>query len=1780
MAIKYNNKQVKVVKFDNNDVKKIIKDKIVVWEKPYTLTESSVDSSVVTYKWKTTNEPSVAAGSIITKTKKSDTKFDAEVYNEDTITLSYNTDISKGAIADIVRVDGVEKASGASIAVSKDVNVEVIAVGKPASLVIDLDQGVNRFDVKYVDTNGQVQWVEFEDSATHTISDIWSGSEVTYWVCCKSGYTVTQGPAEHAATKWIADGTKTVQVRTGTEPVSLSLSWPAAATAGIASVYVEYTDNNGVLQKVTKTTTGNISTNVKYGSSYYWKLTLKSGTTLRFPFTEDFGDCARSHTTIWIDVDYVPCIIRINWAGLDERIKWVQVKYQHAELTGYQTTGWIKRNSSWSDIEKARKGSTAELVKFQFTKAGCYIDTTKKGTSLELTENTNYFEGLSVAMLDTDGSGTVSYVEPELTVKLRSGYTSADITYITRSAEEETLTINGSTTLKDIAKGSDLHYTSGSISGKRAYPGYSRDFFNEYDSDGQYKDTITIPLTRHIPATAEPEPKVENPVYRNIKVKINEHINSIRVRYYDVDSDGYLWYRSRTFSSDTTFRALVGYYVRWHAYGNTGCIGNPEDGALQLTESKTDYVISPVAVPTYGVIRTIFNKNVESISITYYNSLTGVANNTPVTVVKTPNDAGIDITDALLSTRYTWTATAAAGCTLQKSKGSGTVSKYYYESKISPEVDTEPFDIVFQGSNVDLGGTRGDASPGDILEETRDSSRGVMISCKTASGGYRWDTIISPLQDTTKYTYEGDITFDKQFPLTLTESLFTKNTSTNRYNPMYITVSGITEEGVPYAVNGKAGTGVYAVYRSTSTSTSSNDPVDAKYPYNSTVYLFAVVPKSNIDNGYYTVPRGWTGKTTLGSNYYIYRAKTITVKDASTNTTANDYTLDLTPAGYTITLDDTYVTWNSSTGGTATSMTAYYGDTLSKPTSTTISCQRSDGTQRWAVQAIKRTADVQYQAVTGTMTINFQSGPVTGNQTITVSGLSRPLQQYAVTLSPTSLTAVSSLFLSENNMATSGHASGTKFDYNKTVYGIAKVPTSNLSTYVVPSGSSGWTYKQTSGNYAYYTVGSVKVDGSPVTGETISVSALTEKVTFTITFSGTGVTWKSNNKAVPSLTAYKNDTVRNINSKTVTCAYADANGNLCERWRAVAEKAIDSVSTTYSGTPKITDFSWIITSDKTVSAGGVTSSTRNYTVQIKLPTNASSTYISTSATATSGTTVTSATSVKYNSSTYYGFVKIASSVMLQYSPNANWEYVKTRGGYEYYKVWSGKINTLGTYDPGQLAAKSWTITLPTTYVNWKDNNNKGVTYKTAYTGDILSVSGTRITCLSNLHSGWTVNATRNTNTAQYTYEGTPKITVTSPVKGAQTVGVSGITRKTNQYTVRITKPTYAGANVRRAVVSTTYTPSNGSVGTKASLTVDYGTEVYGFIVFDKGFDEYYIVPSDWTLIHYDDSEEIWRVGSETATTNCSIRYQDPTRATGTVNVTKASYMSSVYLATSSTATQGQASGYTYNAGELVYAFATLTSAQNDAYNIPSSWSYIGYYGAYYHYRIGSRYVREGSNTISYTAATAKPTLSLTSADMSLYLQGNYYVLQLHNSNSTSLTANVSWYTSGGTYISSTTVGLGSYGTSTSAVLAKSTNSSVYARVYFYATGYVKSPTVSSNTCSWPALADPEIVSEVTEVIDGADTTSGAYRYKHTVRVKNNNNIMVDVTATAFGGGSFGKTQVPKTIPANGTATFVFSIDASCNIRLGFSASGYRNSAVHIYITIGDSGGGGDDGGRT
>ena len=74
------------------------------------------------------------------------------------------------------------------------------------------------------------------------------------------------------------------------------------------------------------------------------------------------------------------------------------------------------------------------------------------------------------------------------------------------------------------------------------------------------------------------------------------------------------------------------------------------------------------------------------------------------------------------------------------------------------------------------------------------------------------------------------------------------------------------------------------------------------------------------------------------------------------------------------------------------------------------------------------TPTVQYNSSSNALTV---SGNITGSSYVTGAGVST----YAVTIAAG--TGVSSVYLSTTSTATSGSASGTKFNYNATVYGFA-----------------------------------------------------------------------------------------------------------------------------------------------------------------------------------------------------------------------------------------------------------------------------------------------------------------------------------------------------------------------------------------------------------------------------------------------------------------------------------------------------------------------------------------------------------------------------------------------------------------------------------------------------------------------------------------------------------------------------------------------------------------------
>jgi hypothetical protein len=100
-------------------------------------------------------------------------EYESTVYTDDTVTLTYNTDISKGAVADIIRVNGTDvTAASTDISISDNVDVEVIAAGKPATLNLTMDLGADYAYVRYIDTDGQQRKAYFDEAATHTISNI------------------------------------------------------------------------------------------------------------------------------------------------------------------------------------------------------------------------------------------------------------------------------------------------------------------------------------------------------------------------------------------------------------------------------------------------------------------------------------------------------------------------------------------------------------------------------------------------------------------------------------------------------------------------------------------------------------------------------------------------------------------------------------------------------------------------------------------------------------------------------------------------------------------------------------------------------------------------------------------------------------------------------------------------------------------------------------------------------------------------------------------------------------------------------------------------------------------------------------------------------------------------------------------------------------------------------------------------------------------------------------------------------------------------------------------------------------------------------------------------------------------------------------------------------------------------------------------------------------------------------------------------------------------------
>jgi hypothetical protein len=129
-----------------------------------------------------------------------------------------------------------------------------------------------------------------------------------------------------------------------------------------------------------------------------------------------------------------------------------------------------------------------------------------------------------------------------------------------------------------------------------------------------------------------------------------------------------------------------------------------------------------------------------------------------------------------------------------------------------------------------------------------------------------------------------------------------------------------------------------------------------------------------------------------------------------------------------------------------------------------------------------------------------------------------------------SITHTSGIFLSTNPTATSGKASGEKFDYGAVVYGFASIATSIVNCYTIPST---WVHASTANNYNHYRVGQVTVtNGTNKITPTETVVAKNYNVS--LATEGNYIQWKSSGSVVTAMNAYAGDTI-SVTGTTATC---------------------------------------------------------------------------------------------------------------------------------------------------------------------------------------------------------------------------------------------------------------------------------------------------------------------------------------------------------------------------------------------------------------------------------------------------------------------------------------------------------------------------------------------------------------------------------------------------------------------------------------------------------------------
>ena len=661
----------------------------------------------------------------------------------------------------------------------------------------------------------------------------------------------------------------------------------------------------------------------------------------------------------------------------------------------------------------------------------------------------------------------------------------------------------------------------------------------------------------------------------------------------------------------------------------------------------------------------------------------------------------------------------------------------------------------------------------------------------------------------------------------------------------------------------------------------------------------------------------------------------------------------------------TYVQWKHNEVAIS-SMRAQIGDTVKYINSTTVGCYDSNSNERWRVVASKA-ANTPYWEFTGTPSITNFTYAITSTESksVVASGVGIQKMKYSVTVSAGS--GWTGVYTSTSSTATSGNASGHKYEVGERVYYFAKTTDAILANYFAPFTLSTPIY--TSNGTKYYCIGSVYVLTS---NQTVSIPALEAKP-ITIYFAGVGTDWKVNGagESVPHMTAYYGDYL-SVSGSTVTCKYPSK----ATRWTVVASLMADTVEWDIGGSVALTTINdEQITSVKTISNDAGTAVKKKYAVSINgLGTAGSTTgYLSTSLTATSGSN--SGSTFDYGANVF-AFAKIPHATLSTYTTPSSWEYRQHDASSIYYLAGSlGQVtentNKNIIYASSLSAKQSVTINLTGTGITWKQSNTTR-TSMTAYVGDkIKNTSSTAVGCYytgadGTLQLRWSVTATRSADTTQYKYTGTPTMTSfewTLTSTTSKTITAGGVTRAFQKYAVSITKP---------SIATEAYTASSSTATGADATSFDYGSTVYGFVRMPTGDAAYYdLSAAGWTQVYCNGPDSYYRVGSVTVTGAVSVSYTTPSLKKSTVSITKGTDWYSAYVSTSSSATSGNTSG-SFEYGTTVYGFAKVLLTTANYYTAASNWVPVYTDSLYCYYRVGYTTTGLTNSTISYTNWTRRP----------------------------------------------------------------------------------------------------------------------------------------------------------------------------------------------------------------